>query len=98
MDRHLPVPRTDGDAFAVASLEVLDAINARLGKILDRLPPQAEPEQAGGAVELREPAAPLAEPEPVTSGPGTAPRPVRTTRKPAARKPATRKRTTSKEA
>ncbi len=99
VDRHLPVPRTDSDVFAMASLEVLDQINARLGDLLDRFPAKASEPEAG-TVELREPAAPLtgaAVPEPVTSGPGTAPRPTRTSRKPAATKPAARKRTTVKE-
>jgi len=79
--------------------EYLKAIHDRLGDLLDRLPAKA-PEAEAGTVELREPAAPLtgaADPEPVTSGSGTAPRPTRTTRKPGP-KPAARKRTTMKEA
>jgi len=80
--------------------EYLKAIHDRLGELLDRLPAKA-PEAEAGTVELREPAAPLigaADPEPVTSGPGTALRPARTARKPAAQKSAARKRTTMKEA
>lgn len=90
MSANLPPP-IDG------TQEYLKAIHDRLGDLLDRLPAKA-PEAEAGTVELREPAAPLAEPEPVTSGPGsTAPRLARTPRKPAATKPAARKRTTVKE-